>query len=120
MPMRRETLKAIESARDNLMAERKQSKMRTLGASNPHNNNKDKHRPNTRITGDTVERVFQGAPQGAGGLDNQGFDGPSSNTDDESTTARNLSNRLHHQPWKGREVGSSSDQGNTSSATSKM
>ena len=28
--------------------ERKQSKMRTLGASNPHNNNKDKHRANTR------------------------------------------------------------------------
>ena len=82
MPMRRETLKAIETARDNLMQvrllllicnamdnvlllrnnnfqffrfntlivaqERKQSKMRTLGASNPHNNNKDKHRANTR------------------------------------------------------------------------
>jgi len=49
----------------------------------------------------------------------QGFDGPSSNTDDEaSLTVRNLSNRL--QPtWKGREA-SSSDQGNTSSATSKM
>jgi len=117
MPMRRETLKAIETARDNLMQERKQSKMRTLGASNPHNNNKDKHRANTRITGDTVERVFTPGTQG---LDNQGFDGPSSNTDDEvSTTARNLSNRLQHQPWKGREA-SSSDQGNTSSATSKM
>jgi len=66
MPMRRETLKAIETARDNLITERKQSKMRTLGASNPHNNNKDKHRANTRITGDTVERVFT-----PGGLDNQ-------------------------------------------------
>lgn len=87
--------------------------MRTLGASNPHNNNKDKHRANTRITGDTVERVFTPGNQG---LDNQGFDGPSSNTDDEvSTTARNLSNRLHH-----RREASSSDQGNTSSATSKM
>jgi len=64
-----------------------------------------------------VERVFTPGTQG---LDNQGFDGPSSNTDDEvSTTARNLSNRLQHQPWKGREA-SSSDQGNTSSATSKM
>merc|ERR1712038_1191681 len=111
MPMRRETLKAIETARDNLMQERKQSKMRTLGASNPHNNNKDKHRANTRITGDTVERVFTPGTQG---LDNQGFDGPSSNTNDEvSTTARNLSNRLHH-----RREASSSDQGNTSSATS--
>ena len=33
--------------------------MQTLGASNPHNNNKEKHRNNTRITGDTVDRVFQ-------------------------------------------------------------
>merc|ERR1712059_114921 len=36
LPMRRETLKAIEHARDNLISERKgQSKMQTLGASNP-------------------------------------------------------------------------------------
>ena len=41
--------------------------MQTLGASNPHNNNKEKHRPGTRITGETVERVF--TPNG--GLDNQ-------------------------------------------------
>jgi len=121
LPMRRETLKAIEQARDNLISnlhsERKGgSKMQTLGASNPHNNNKDKHRGNTRITGDTVERVF--TPNG--GLDNQGFDAPSSNTDDEaSSTTRNSSNRMHHAPWKDRNA-SSSDQGNTSSATSKM
>jgi len=121
LPMRRETLKAIEQARDNLISnlhnDRKGgSKMQTLGASNPHNNNKDKHRGNTRITGDTVERVF--TPNG--GLDNQGFDAPSSNTDDEaSSTTRNSSNRLHHVPWKDRNA-SSSDQGNTSSATSKM
>eukprot|EP00092_Neocalanus_flemingeri_P023256 GFUD01025217.1.p1 GENE.GFUD01025217.1~~GFUD01025217.1.p1 ORF type:complete len:1610 (-),score=293.97 GFUD01025217.1:361-5190(-) len=120
LPMRRETLKAIEQARDNLISnlhsERKGgSKMQTLGASNPHNNNKDKHRGNTRITGDTVERVF--TPNG--GLDNQGFDAPSSNTDDEaSSTPRNSSNRLHV-PWKDKNA-SSSDQGNTSSATSKM
>merc|ERR1719339_559746 len=79
-PMRRETIKALEHARDNLISERKQSKMQTLGASNPHNNNKEKHRPGTRITGETVDRVF--TPNG--GLDNgmmQGFDGaPSSNT----------------------------------------
>ena len=53
LPMRRETLKAIEVARDNLISnlqnERKGgSKMQTLGASNPHNNNKEKHRNNTR------------------------------------------------------------------------
>jgi len=73
LPMRRETLKAIEHARENLISnlhsDRKGgSKMQTLGASNPHNNNKDKHRGNTtRITGDTVERVF--TPNG--GVDNQ-------------------------------------------------
>merc|ERR1719334_2295427 len=48
LPMRRETLKAIEQARDNLISnlhgDRKGgSKMQTPGASNPHNNNKDKH-----------------------------------------------------------------------------
>merc|ERR1712142_175773 len=114
--MPRETIKALEHARDNLISERKQSKMQTLGASNPHNNNKEKHRGGTRITGDTVERVF--TPNG--GLDNQGFDAPSSNTDDEaSSSTNNSSNRLHHVPWKDRNA-SSSDQGNTSSATSKM
>merc|ERR1712045_849552 len=122
LPMRRETLKAIEVARDNLISnlqnERKGgSKMQTLGASNPHNNNKEKHRNNTRITGDTVDRVFQ--PNG--GIENPAFDVPSSNTDDESSTTRNstTSTRLRHIPWKDRNV-SSSDQGNTSSATSKM
>ena len=38
--------------------ERKQSKMQTLGASNPHNNNKDKHRQNTKVTGDTIGEIF--------------------------------------------------------------
>merc|ERR1712117_588528 len=118
LPMRRETLKAIEVARDQLISnlhnERKGSKMQTLGASNPHNNNKEKHRNNTRITGDTIDQVFQ--PNG--GIENPAFDVPSSNTDDESST-RNSSTRLRHIPWKDRNV-SSSDQGNTSSATSKM
>jgi len=120
-PMRRETMKAIEVARDHLISnynqERKGSKMQTLGASNPHNNNKEKHRNNTRITGDTIDQVFQ--PNG--GIENPAFDVPSSNTDDESSTTRNstTSTRLRHIPWKDRNV-SSSDQGNTSSATSKM
>ena len=56
-------MKAIEVARDHLISnynqERKGSKMQTLGASNPHNNNKEKHRNNTRITGDTIDQVFQ-------------------------------------------------------------
>merc|ERR1712032_1298949 len=109
---RRETMKAIEVAREqlisNMQQERKGSKMQTLGASNPHNRN------NTRITGDTIDQVFQ--PNG--GIENPAFDVPSSNTDDESST-RNSSTRLRHIPWKDRNV-SSSDQGNTSSATSKM
>jgi len=68
LPMRRETLKALEHAKDNLISERKgQSKMQTLGASNPHNNNKDKHRGTTRLTEDTVEKVFLQN----GGIDNQ-------------------------------------------------
>merc|ERR1719481_2273421 len=86
LPMRRETLKAIEHARDNLISERKgQSKMQTLGASNPHNNNKDKHRGTTRLTEDTVVNVFQQN----GGVENQGFDGHggSSNTDDEGASS---------------------------------
>lgn len=117
LPMRRETMKAIEHARDQLISERKQSKMQTLGASNPYNNNKDKHRKNTRLDSDTVDRVF--TPNG--GLDNQAFDGPgSSNTDDEaSSTTRNGSNRLRSNYVIDRNA-SSSDQGNSSSATSKM
>jgi hypothetical protein len=50
-----------------MCSERKQSKMQTLGASNPHNNNKDKHRSGARITGETVDRVFTPGV----GLDNQ-------------------------------------------------
>ena len=47
--MRRSTIKALETRRDEVITERKQQgKMRTLGASNPHNNNKDKHRDGRR------------------------------------------------------------------------
>jgi len=119
--MPRETIKALEHARDNLISERKQSKMQTLGASNPHNNNNAKHRNNTRITGETIDKVFQPNT----GLDNGGFDGgPSSNTDDEaSSTARNSTRNSARIPTyriQDRAGLSSSDQGNTSSATSKM
>ena len=50
MGMRRETLKALEQVRDNVVTERKQSRMQTLGASNPHNNNRDKHRGATKVS----------------------------------------------------------------------
>jgi len=114
--MGRETVKALEHARDNLISERKQSKMQTLGASNPHNNNKEKHRGAPRITGETVDRVF--TPNG--GIDNVGFDGaPSSNTDDESSSTTRNSKRMPAYRIQDRGM-SSSDQGNTSSATSKM
>jgi len=129
LPMRRETLKALEHVRENHISERKgQSKMQTLGASNPHNNNKDKHRGTTRLTEDTVEKVFQHN----GGIDNQGFDAPvgsvSSATDTDeganSSTTQGHGRQarpMHVNHWKpDRNHGSSSDQGNSSSATSKM
>ncbi len=137
MPMRRETLKALEQRRDHVVSERKQSKMQTLGASNPHNNNKDKHRGAPKITGDTVDKIFAAAGVG---VDNGGFDrgAGSSNTDDEaSSTTRNssASHALHGQhgrhgqnplrssiSWKDRDRERaliSSDQ-LSSSATSKM
>ncbi len=62
------------------MQERKQSKMQTLGASNPHNNNKDKHRQAARLTGETVGQIFQG------GNDNSGYDN-GNHTDDEASSS---------------------------------
>merc|ERR1719187_325142 len=115
--MPRETIKALEHARDNLISERKQSKMQTLGASNPHNNNNSKHRQGPRITGDTVEKVFMQN----GGLDNGGFDaGPSSNTDDEASSTTRDSSKMNRYRTNDSRTMSSSDQGNSSSATSKM
>jgi len=121
MGMRRETLKALEQVRDHVVTERKQSKMQTLGASNPHNNNRDKHRSAPKVTQDTVNRIFANG----GGLDNAGFDGnPSSNTDDDVNSSRNSSARVVNPmrgsvTWKGRADRLASDQ-HSSSATSKM
>ncbi len=58
MGMRRETLKALEQVRDHVVTERKQSKMQTLGASNPHNNNRDKHRNAPKVTQVTVLQYY--------------------------------------------------------------
>jgi len=85
--MRKETMKAFEHRREEVLQERQtkmqerqqsSSKMRTLGASNPHNNNKDRHRgsgANTRVTGDTVGQIFggSGGPPN-GGVDNVAFE----------------------------------------------
>ena len=93
MPMRRETLKALEQRRDHVANERKQSKMLTLGASNPVNNNKDKHRTSAKITGETVGKIFSGID----GQDNVAYDrgNGSSNTDDEASSTTRNSGRSH-------------------------
>ena len=115
MPMRRETLKALEHRRDDVINERKQSKMQTLGASNPYNNNKDKHRSNTKITHDTVDRIFTN-----GGVDNSGFEGGPSNTDDDLSSAAGGHPRSSLRfKDRGDRLRSSSDR-NSTSATSKM
>jgi hypothetical protein len=86
--MRKETMKAFEHRREEVLQERQtkmqekqqsSSKMRTLGASNPHNNNKDRHRgagANTRVTGDTVGQIFGGGggAQSNGGVDNLSYE----------------------------------------------
>ncbi len=125
MPMRRETLKALEQRRDHVVSERKQSKMLTLGASNPINNNKDKHRSSAKVTSDTVDKIFAAA-----GVDNGAFDrgNGSSNTDDEasSTTRHSGHSGLHGQglatqiTWKDHRPGLMSSDQLSSSATSKM
>ena len=134
MPMRRETLKALEQRRDHVANERKQSKMLTLGASNPVNNNKDKHRNASKITGDTVDKIFSGS-----GVDNVAYDrgNGSSNTDDEASSTTRNSGRSHghHErvqsihpqsnsqiTWQDRHVrpGLMSSDQLSSSATSKM
>ena len=94
MPMRRETLKALEQRRDHVANERKQSKMLTLGASNPVNNNKDKHRSTAKITGDSAVKEIFAAGQG---VDNVAYDrkNDSSNTDDEASSTTRNSGRSH-------------------------
>ena len=121
MPMRRETLKALEQRRDHVVSERKQSKMLTLGASNPINNNKEKHRSAAKITGDTVDKIFAAA-----GVDNVAFErgNGSSNTDDEASSRNSVGRQVNPSgiTWKhdrDRVAILSSDQ-LSSSATSKM
>ncbi|TRY61889.1 hypothetical protein TCAL_08870 [Tigriopus californicus] len=121
MPMRRETLKALEHRRDDVMNERKQSKMQTLGASNPYNNNKDKHRNATKITHDTVERIFTNGGASGGGIDNSGFEGGPSNTDDELSSTAGKNHLRSSITFKDRtdQLRNSLDRRSTS-ATSKM
>ena len=125
MPMRRETIKALEQRRDNVVHERKQSKMLTLGASNSQNNNKERHRTGAKITADTVDKIFADA-----GVDNGAFDrgNGSSNTDDEASSTTRASGRSRHEHvvpgqqirWKDRGAHLLSSDQLSSSTTSKM
>ena len=119
MPMRRETIKALEQRRDHVVHERKQSKMLTLGASNSQNNNKDRHRSSAKVTADTVDKIFADA-----GVDNGAFDrgNGSSNTDDEaSSTTRNSGRHMTGAiTWKDRGAHILSSDQLSSSTTSKM
>ena len=127
LPLRRDTVKhALEHHLDNIERGRKQSKMQTLGASNPHNNNKEKHRTAARVTGDTVDKIFpSGSGGGVGGQDNPAYEGgatalppmtaavplSSGNTDDEaSSSTHNTSSkstarqRSSMMSWKERQA----------------
>ena len=58
IPMRRETIKALEVRRNTVMGEaRRRSTMQTLGANNEFNRNKNRHRTTAAIVGNTVERM---------------------------------------------------------------
>lgn len=59
IPMRRETIKALEVRRNTVMGEaRKRSTMQTLGANNEFNRNKNRHRNKATVVGNTVERIY--------------------------------------------------------------
>lgn len=59
IPMRRETIKALEVRRNTVMGEaRKRSTMQTLGANNEFNRNKARHRTKATVVGNTVERIY--------------------------------------------------------------
>ena len=102
IPMRRETIKALEVRRNTVMGEaRKKSTMQTLGASNEFNKNKNRHRNSTTIVGaGTVERIY--SPNGStaggpivagvanqGGPVNEGYEMSSDEDRSTTTTTRN-------------------------------
>lgn len=95
IPMRRETIKALEVRRNTVMGEaRRRSTMQTLGANNEFNRNKNKHRNSTTILGaGNVERIYSpngstvGAPPvNATGV-NEGYE--ISSDEERSTATRN-------------------------------
>lgn len=101
IPMRRETIKALEVRRNTVMGEaRRKSTMQTLGANNEFNKNKNKHRNSTTILGaGTVERIYSpnGSTVGGAGVVasqqqgpvNEGYEMSSDEDRSTTTTTRN-------------------------------
>lgn len=102
MTLRRETLKALETRRNSVMAERRKSQMQTLGANNEYgvtgmlnNNLGPRHRPsNANIS---VKDVFA---EPNGGQINRGYE--TSLGDDEDTNSIRLQPRQNQVSFQGR------------------
>lgn len=89
IPMRRETIKALELRRNTVMGEaRRRSTMQTLGANNEFNRNQKRHRNNgTLVTGNNVERIYSPNGVGPSAVPNEGYE--MSSEDERSNTTRN-------------------------------
>lgn len=81
IPMRRETIKALEVRRNTVMGEaRRKSTMQTLGANNEFNRNKNRHRNSTTVTGN-IEKIY--APSNNSSKANEGYE---MNSDEDRST----------------------------------
>ena len=95
IPMRRETIKALEVRRNTVMGEaRRRSTMQTLGANNEFNRNKNRHRTTAAIVGNTVERIYSPNGSAAGAAPNEGYE---MSSDEERSNVTRSSVR-HTQP----------------------
>ncbi|XP_023936674.1 chitin synthase chs-2 isoform X1 [Bicyclus anynana] len=104
MTLRRETLKALETRRNSVMAERRKSQMQTLGANNEYgvtgklNNNHGlapRHRPSTANI--SVKDVFA---EPNGGMINRGYE--TSLGDDDDSNSMRLQPRQNQVSFQGR------------------
>lgn len=94
IPMRRETIKALEVRRNTVMGEaRRKSTMQTLGANNEFNRNKNRHRTVTTVVGNTVERIYSPNGSATGAAPNEGYE---MSSDEERSVTRN--SVRHSQP----------------------
>ncbi|XP_045459045.1 chitin synthase chs-2 isoform X1 [Melitaea cinxia] len=99
MTLRRETLKALETRRNSVMAERRKSQMQTLGANNEYgvtgmlnNNHGVPPRHRTSTANISVKDVF-GEPNG--GMVNRGYE--TSHGDEDDSNSIRLQPRQNHQ-----------------------